>query len=157
MELPVGCPLHGGVIGVAEQTGFGQIGQDQIGLAAKLAHTGQERFHPNVKTPMVGQNRVHHLECVGPERKRLVDQLLLGFAGQITGIDAVKFHAQLAVMVQRGLSVVGQRLHGGFAQTAGVGGKQSGGQQNGLMAHCRQHRRGNAQAATSHTGQIMDA
>ena len=140
----LGGELLGAVFPAQQKAGLGQVGQNQVCLAAQLTHAGQQILHAGVKTSVVSQHRVYHLQCAGPVGKGLAHQLLLSLAGQVAGIDAVELHAQLAVVVQRGLGVGSQRLHHRLAQAAGVGGKQGGGQKNGLVAHRGQHRCGNA-------------
>ena len=85
--------LFGAVGQAGEQAGFGEVGQDQVGLGAHSGHLGGEvGAEGGVELTVVRHHRVHHNEAALPakgveEGANVVD--LLG-GGQIAGVDGVK-------------------------------------------------------------------
>ena len=151
----------GGVGGhrfLQQQRRLGQVGQNQVGPGAQALH-GADHLRPKgaVQLSAVPQHRVHQLEGLRPQGKRLLHQMGLGGVRQIPGIDGVKPHAKALIMGQRGRAVARVGQLGRGAQTAGVGGQHRRGQRHRLHPQRGQNWHDDRQCRPPVAGQVMDA
>ena len=151
--------LFGAVGQAGEQAGFGEVGQDQVGLGAHSGHLGGEvGAEGGVELTVVRHHRVHHNEAAFPakgveEGAHVVD--LLG-GGQIAGVDGVKAQFTLLPVGGNGGDLVGEIL-AGKAGEHGVGGQHRRGKNGALHPHGRNDRQGHRQGALAHTGDVLNA
>ena len=136
---------------------LGVVWQDKVCRTAQAADpVDQRRGNGGVGSAVVAHDRVDHLLGVRPEGKGFFCQSHLRFAAQITGVNAVKFHAQGAVMLQSFLTVGTAVQTSRDAKAACVGGKQHGGQSHGLCTHDGKYRQDHRKTAAPHAGKIVD-
>ena len=87
----------------------------------------------------------------------LFHQRSLCGACQIAGIDIVKLHPQLLILLQRRFAVAIVTHGGGLAQAARMAGKHHGGHSHRLQAAHGQHGGNGIISGASKSGKIMDA
>ena len=144
---------------VQEQRSLGQVGHDQVGLRAELAHARGEILRKvGIKPAVVGHHRVDGDEGSLPLQRVecLQHDVDLPEGAEIARVDGVKAEAEALPMAHDGQDVVRQIPERVAGESARVGGQHR--RRNGadLRAHRRNHRKGHRQGAFSKAGDVMD-
>ena len=148
------------VVDAQHEGGLGQVGNDDIGLAAQLAHLlGKFRGEAGVEHAVVrhGGVGVDQGAVAAETVEELAHQVDLLEGAQVAGVDGVKMDVLVGPVVRDGVDLLGQVVEGEVFEAAGVGGEHHRGQRHRLDAHDAEHRQDDRQTAAPHTGKVMDA